>query len=108
MVVGDFKGHSRDVVKEFVPSFMSADDNAPDNMWYRLADWDIMAGEIITKAQHIYAIMWKVFKGNYHDLYHCYMINFRSDLSTLNSTNATYIHKLLLKSTMELKKFHLN
>ena len=73
-LVHDFKGHSRDILKEYKRIFKSGNDNVPDDHRYNLCEFDIMAGGITPKAQPIDAFRGKVFKGLYRCYYYKYML----------------------------------
>ena len=50
MLVDDFKGHSTDIVKEYVKSFKSGNDSDDKEDWYELIDFLIMSGSITPKV----------------------------------------------------------
>ena len=50
-LLDDFKGHSTDVVKNYVKSFKSGDDTNDDEDRYDLIDFHIMGGGITPKSQ---------------------------------------------------------
>ena len=71
----DFKGHSTDIVKEYVKSFKSGDELDDDEDRYELIDFHIMGGGITPKAQPLDIFLGKIMKGYYRDLYDIHMIN---------------------------------
>ena len=75
VLVDDFKGHSKDIVKEYVHSLRSSNNDGNDDSEYDLVAFEIMSGGITPKAQPIDAFIGKVFKGNYRDLYDNYMLS---------------------------------
>ena len=75
VLVDDFKGHSTDVVKEYVKSFKSGDETDDDEDRYELIDFHIMGGGITPKAQPLDLFLGKIMKDFYRDLYDTYMVN---------------------------------
>ena len=79
VLVDDFKGHSRDVVKDFVGQFKSSRSGAEpsdEDISYPLCAFKKMAGGVTPKAQPIDVIVGKeVFKGYYRELYDLYMLD---------------------------------
>ena len=71
----DFKGHSTDVVKEYVKSFKSGDDSDDEEDRYDLIGFHIMGGSITPKVQLLDLFLGKIIKGFYRDLYDTHMIN---------------------------------
>jgi hypothetical protein len=80
-LVDGFKGHSRDVVKEFVGQFKStetwssASSGVVSNSRYPCLCAFEMAGGITPKAQSYDAIVDKVFKGYYREFYDLNMLD---------------------------------
>jgi hypothetical protein len=68
VLVDDFKGHSRDIVKEYTLSFKD------QTYAYNLCEFQIMAGGITPKSQPVDAITGKIFKGYYREEYELYML----------------------------------
>ena len=75
VLVDDFRGHSRDIVKEFTMSFKSEIVNEEEGEKYNLCTFEVMTGGITPKAQPIDAFIGKVFKGHYRDRYDMYMLS---------------------------------
>ena len=67
MLADDFKGRSRNTVKEHTTLCMSGNDNIQDDMRYHPAAWGVMEGGITPIAQPIDAILGEILKGNYRD-----------------------------------------
>ena len=74
VLVDDFKGHSKDIVKDFTTSFKSEDMNE-NRERYNLCGFEIISGGITPNAQPIDAFIGKVFKGHYRDYYDMYMLS---------------------------------
>ena len=74
VLVDDFKGHSKDVVKKFVKGKLYGDESIPDKMRYELCAVLIMAGGITPKSQPIDAFIGKVLKGYYREFYDEYVL----------------------------------
>ena len=74
VLVDDFKGYSKDIVKDFTISFKSEGMNE-NRERYNLCGFEIMSGGITPKAQPIDAFIGKVFKGHYRDYYDMYMLS---------------------------------
>ena len=51
VLADDFKGHSTDIVKDYVNSFKSGDDADDEEDRYELIDFHIMGGGIRPKSQ---------------------------------------------------------
>ena len=65
VLVDDFKGHSKPVLKKYMTSFLSGNDRKPEQERYRLCEWLIMASGITCKIQLIDMFLGKCFKVNY-------------------------------------------
>ena len=76
VLVDEFKGQSRDIVKEYTRSFKSGNDNVLDAHRYNIY---IMAEGITPKAQPLDALLGKVFKGLYRDYFDYFMISAQSN-----------------------------
>ena len=74
VLVHDFKGHSKNEVKEYVKSLKSSNDNNENEDRCNLTDFLIIVGEITPVAQLIDIIISKVFKGLCRDEYDIHVL----------------------------------
>ena len=75
VLVDDFKGHSKDIVKDFTTSKKSGCDELPNDERYNLCEFQIMDGGITPCAQPIDAFIGKLVKGNYCESYDAYSLS---------------------------------
>ena len=79
----NFKRHSMDIVKNYVKSFKSSDNDNNNEDQYELIDFHIIGSSIIIpKVQPLDLFLGKIMKEFHRDLYNICMINVPIDLTT--------------------------
>eukprot|EP00957_Ditylum_brightwellii_P033881 2567444-Ditylum_brightwellii.AAC.1 len=68
VLLDDFKGHNKDIIKEFTQSYRNEEDTC------NLCQVQIMGGGITPVSQPIDKFIGKIFKGLYHEHYNVFML----------------------------------